>query len=146
MFGSNDGRGKARAFVQREMQAEQRPVGVLEAVEFLEECRRQLRPADQCLEGLMHVERGSDEALRPHGAAVGEDNAAGAAAFDQNAVDRHLRRERAAGGNECFHQPARQIERSALAELVTGVEIEGADHRSHRARLRQRVGEPGAEQ
>jgi hypothetical protein len=28
--------GKARAFVQREMQPEQRPVGVLEAVELLE--------------------------------------------------------------------------------------------------------------
>ncbi len=53
---------------------------------------------------------------------------------------------RAAGGDEGLHQPARQIERAALAELVAGLQIEGADHRAHRAGLRHRVDQPGAEQ
>ena len=90
--------------------------------------------------------RAGNELPRPHGLAVGEHDAAGAAALDQDAVDRDLRLERAARGDEGFHQAARQIERAALAELIAGVEIEGADHRAHRARLRQGVGEPGAEQ
>ena len=54
--------------------------------------------------------------------------------------------ERAAGRDERLHQPAREIERAAAAELITALQVEGADHRSHRARLRQRVGQPGAEQ
>ena len=58
----------------------------------------------------------------------------------------HLRLIAAAGGDEGLHQPAREIERAALAELVAALEIEGADHRAHRRGLRQRICEPGAEQ
>ena len=59
---------------------------------------------------------------------------------------RDLRRERPAGRDEGLHQAARQIERAALAELVAALQVEGADHRAHRARLRQGVDQPGAEQ
>ena len=41
---------------------------------------------------------------------------------------------------------ARQIARAALAELIAALQVEGADHRAHRARLRHGVHEPGAEQ
>ena len=78
--------------------------------------------------------------------AVGEHDAARASAFDQDAVDGDLRRKRSARGDESLHQAAREIERAALTELVAGFEIEGADHRAHRARLRQGIGQPGAEQ
>ena len=57
-----------------------------------------------------------------------------------------LRCEPPAGRDECLHQAAREIERAALAELVAALQIEGADHRAHRAGLRQRVDQPGAEQ
>ena len=45
-----------------------------------------------------------------------------------------------------LHQPAREIERAALTELIAGLQIERANHRAHRARLREGVDEPGAEQ
>ncbi len=41
---------------------------------------------------------------------------------------------------------ARQVARAALAELVAALQVEGADHRAHRARLRHGVDEPGPEQ
>ena len=139
-------RGETRAFVERQMQAEQAPGGVLEGVEFFQERRRQLFAPDQILEGLVHVERRGDELARPHGAAVVEFDAGGLAVLDDDFVDAHLRLVAAAGGDEGLHQPARQIERAALAELVAAFQIEGADHRAHRRGLRQRVDQPGAEQ
>ncbi len=77
---------------------------------------------------------------------VVERYAGGAAALYHHLVDRHLRLERAAGGDEGFHQSARQVERTALTELVAGLQVESADHRAGRAGLGHRVGEPGAEQ
>src|SRR5678815_1614969 len=53
--------GETRTFVEREMQPEQAPRGILEAVEFFEESSRQLFTPDQALESLMHVERRSHE-------------------------------------------------------------------------------------
>ena len=140
------GGGEFRRLVQGEMQSEQRPAGILEAIELGGERRWQLRAPDQGLEGLMHVDGAGHELPRAYRPAVGKHDAAGAAAFDQDAVDRYLRRKRSAGANERLHQAAGQIERAALAELITGFEIEGADHRAHRARLRQRIGQPRAEQ
>ena len=81
-----------------------------------------------------------------HGAAVVERDAGGAAAFDHDAIDAGLRQIAAAGGDERLHQAAGEIERAAPAELIAALQVEGADHRTHRARLRQRVGQPGAEQ
>src|SRR6516162_623183 len=49
------GGGKFRRLVQSEMQAEQRPTGVLKAIELCGEGRGQLRASDQIFESLMHV-------------------------------------------------------------------------------------------
>ena len=146
MLGSNFSAAELRALVEREMQAEQAPGGVLEAVELLQERSGELFAADQGLERLVHVERRGDELPGPHGAAVVELDAGGLAVLDDDAVDAHLRLVAAAGGDEGLHQPARQIERAALAELIAALQIEGADHRAHRLGLRQRVDQPGAEQ
>src|SRR5215469_1428725 len=137
-------RGKARAFMQREVEPVDRPRGISKAVELAAERLGQLPAANKLLERLMHVERAGDES-GPHRAAVRERNSGRLPAFDKNAIDRDLRLVMPARSNERLHQAARQIERAALAELVTGFEIEGANHRAHRAR-RQRVDEPSAEQ
>src|SRR4029078_12040733 len=47
--------GETRTFVEREMQSEQAPRGVLESVEFFEESSRQLITPDQALKRLIHV-------------------------------------------------------------------------------------------
>ena len=139
-------RGKARAFIERQMQSEQAPLRVLELVDLVEERLRQLRAADELLEGLMHVEGRGDELGRADGAAVGQRDAGRLAAFDDDAVDSDLWLKRAAGGDETFHQSARQIERAALAELIAALQVEGADHRTHRAGFRCGVDQPGSEQ
>ena len=139
-------RGEARTLVERQVQAEQAPFRVLEAVELFQEGRRQLLAADQRFECLMHVERGGDELPRAHRATVVERDAGRLAVLDDDPVDADLWLISAAGGDEFLHQSAREIKRSALAKLVAAIEIEGADRRAHRRRLRQRVGEPGAEQ
>ena len=54
--------------------------------------------------------------------------------------------ERAAGRDEGFHQPAGQIERTALAQLIAAFQVECANHRAHRRSLRQSVHQPRAEQ
>ena len=61
-------------------------------------------------------------------------------------VELDLRREAPARRDEGLEQRAREIARAALAELVAALQVEGADHRAHRAGLRQRVDQPGAEQ
>ena len=66
--------------------------------------------------------------------------------FEHDAADVDLRLEGSASGDEGFHQAARQIERTALTELIARLEIEGANDRAGGARLRHGVGEPGAEQ
>ena len=93
----------------------------------------------------MHIERAGDE-LGAHRTAIRERDPIRVPAFDNNAIDPDLRLVAAARRNKSLHQAARQIERATLAELVTAFEIEGADHRAHRARLRQRVDKPSAEQ
>ena len=100
--------------MQSEVQPEQCPAGVLEAVQLVDKCRRPLRAPDQVLEGLMHIYGRGDEAAGAHRAPIGQRDAAGTAALDENALDRHLRDEGAAGRDERFHQSARQIERAAL--------------------------------
>ena len=65
MLASNAAAAKARALVQSEMQAEQRPGGVLEGVELRSQAFRQLLAADQALEGLMHVDGAGDECRSP---------------------------------------------------------------------------------
>src|SRR6185312_12722980 len=92
--------GEAHRLVQREVQAVERPGGVLEAVELLQERRRKLRAADVILEGLVHVERRGDELLGLHGAAVFQGDAGRLAAFDDDAVELDLRREAAARRDE----------------------------------------------
>jgi hypothetical protein len=76
-----------------------------------------LLAADQRFESLVHIERAGHEA-RPHRPSVRQHDAAGRAAFDQNALDRDLRLITAACRDESFHQAARQIERAALTELI----------------------------
>src|SRR5262252_6622109 len=137
-------RGKAWAFMQSEVEPVERPRGILKAVELAAERLRQLPAANKLLERLMHIERAGDE-LGPHRAAVRERDSGRLPAFDNNAIDRDLRLVMPTRSNERLHQAARQIERAALAELVAGFEIEGANHRAHGAR-RQRVDEPSAEQ
>jgi hypothetical protein len=95
---------------------------------------------------VVHVDGARHELPGAHGTPVGERYARGAAALDHDALDLRLRLVGAAGGDKGLHQPARQIERAALAELVAGLQVEGADDGAHRARLRQRVSEPRAEQ
>ena len=128
------------------MEAEQAPFGVLELVELGAPRFGKLLAADQLLERLVHVDGRGDELARAHGAAVGKFNAGRLAALDHDAVDVDLRLIRAAGGDELFHQAAREIEGAALAELVAALEVEGADDRAHRRGLRRRIDEPGAEQ
>ena len=118
----------------------------MESIELLEERRRKLRAADQFLEGLMHIERARDELPRTNRAAVVQHDAGGLAAFDHDAIEFDLRLKSSARRDESLHQSARQIERAALAELIAALQIERADHRAHRAGLRHRVNEPGAEQ
>src|SRR6516165_11882850 len=115
-----------------------------EAVELAAERLGQLTAANKLLERLMHVERAGDE-LGPHRAAVSQRDPGRLPAFDKNAIDRDLRLVMPTRSNEPLHEAARKIERAALAELVAGFEVEGANHRAHRAR-RQRVDEPSAEQ
>src|SRR5205823_5797485 len=67
-------------------------------------------------------------------------------ALDDDAVEFNLRSEAPARRDEGLEQGPRQIARAALAELVAALQIEGADHRTHRARLRHGVDQPGAEQ
>ena len=135
-----------RSLMQCEMQAVERPGGRLELIELAPERLGQLLATDQLLERLVHIERARHELPGAHRAAVGERDAAGAAALHEDAVDRDLRLVAAAGRDEGLHQAARQVERAALAELIAAFEVEGADDRAHRARLRQRVDEPGTEQ
>src|SRR5262249_40866004 len=137
-------RGKARAFMQREVEPVDRPRGISKAVELAAERLGQLPAANKLLERLMHVRRAGDE-FGPPRAAVSQPDSSRLPAFDNNAIDRDLRLVMPARGNERLHQATRQIERAALAELVAGFEIEGANHRAHRAH-RQRVDEPRAEQ
>src|SRR3981189_797272 len=53
-----------------QMKAEERPLGVLEIVELLQERGRKLPASDVVLEGLMHVQRAGDELLGAHGVPV----------------------------------------------------------------------------
>ncbi len=108
-------RRETRALVEREMQAEQTPCRVLEAIEFLEKCGGQLFAANQSFESLVYVERRGHELPGAHGPSISQFDACRASGFDDNTVDVHLRCKRAAGGYEGFHQAARQIERAALA-------------------------------
>ena len=88
-----------------------------------------------------------DELPGAHGAAVGQRDAGRLAAFDHDAVDLDLRlRSVPPAAMKVSISAARQVERAALAELVAALQVEGADHRAHRAGLRQRVDQPGAEQ
>ena len=87
-------RGEARALVQGQMQAEQRPGGVLEAIEPRLQRLRQLLAADQALERLVHVDGAGDELPGPHDAAVVERDPGRASALDHDAIDPHLRRNR----------------------------------------------------
>ena len=71
----------------------------------------------------MNISGARHELPRAHGALVGERNAGGVAALDDDAGDVRLRLVGAAGGDERLHQAARQIERAALAELVAGLQV-----------------------
>ena len=104
MFGSNFSGVEAHRLVQREVQAEERPRGVLEVVELLQERRRKLLAADVVLEGLVHVEGRGDELPGPHGAAVLQRDAGRLAALDDDAVELDLRRKAPAGGDEGLEQ------------------------------------------
>ena len=128
------------------MQTKQAPGRVLESVELVEKRGRQLLAPDQALERLMHVERRGDKLFRTHGAAVSQLNAGCPAVLDDNAADIDLRLERAAGGNEGLHQSARQVEGTALTELVAALQVEGANDRAHGRGLGERIHQPGAEQ
>src|SRR5207253_358356 len=81
-----------------------------------------------------------------HGAAVLQRDTRGLAAFNDDAVELDLGGETPARRDEGLEQGPRQIARAALAELVAALQVEGADHRAHRARLRHGVDQPGAEQ
>src|SRR3954471_10879155 len=109
---------ETRAFVQREMQAEQRPRRVLKTIELAAKFLRELAAPDHALEGLVHIDSARHEGTRTYAVAIGKLDAGRATAFDQNARDMCLRHEGAARGDERFHQAARQIERAALAELI----------------------------
>src|SRR5215470_7686600 len=103
-------RREARALVERKMQAKQAPGGVLEAVELVEERAGQLLAPDQPFKRLMDIERRGDELARSHGAAIGQFDAGRAAILDNNAVNINLGLKSTAGGDERFHQSAREIE------------------------------------
>src|SRR5262245_50252610 len=124
------------------MQAEQAPCSVLKVIDLLEKCGGQLLAPDKCLECLVHIQRRRNELSCPHGAAVGQRDAAGAAILDDDAINVGLRLEGTAGGDERLHQSPSEIERASLAELVAAFEIERADHRAHRRRFRKRIYEP----
>src|SRR4029078_7935458 len=126
---------ETRAFVERQMQPEQAPRGVLEAVELPEKGGRKMPAPDQALESRVHVKRGSHELRGPNRLAADQLDAGGAPVLDEDAIDVHLRLEGASGGDEGFHQAARQIERSALAKLIAALQVEGTDHRAHRRGL-----------
>src|SRR3974390_1012872 len=128
------------------MPPEDTPRGVLKTIEILQEGCRKLLASHQSFERVIHVKRGCYELPRAHGSPVGQGYARRFAVLDDDTIDVDLRLERPAGGNKSFHQPARQIERTALAELVAAFQIEGADHRAHRRSFRKRVHQPGAEQ
>jgi hypothetical protein len=128
------------------MQAEDRPLGVLKSVQLFKERGRKLRASDVVLEGLVHVQRAGDELPGAHGASVLESYSSRLASLDHDAFELDLRCEPPAGRDECLHQAARQVGRAALAELVAALQVEGADHRAHGARLGHGVHEPGPEQ
>src|SRR5260370_17460657 len=111
-------RVEAHRLAQRQMQAEDRPLGVLKFVELLQERGRKLRASDVVLEGLMHVQRAGYELPGAHGASVLESYSGRLAALDHDAVELDLRREPPAGPDECLHQAARQVGRAALPELL----------------------------
>src|SRR3954471_4559526 len=81
---------EAHRLVQRQMQAEDRPLGVLEIVELGQERRRKLVAADGVLKSLADVERAGDELLGPDGAAILQRNAGGPAALDNDPVELDL--------------------------------------------------------
>src|SRR5436190_18150361 len=112
------------------MQAEQAPGRVLKTVEPFQKCGGKLLASDQTLERLMHVERGSDKLPRPHGTAVGKFHARRAAILDDDTIDTGLRLERAPRRDEGFHQPACEIQRTALAQLITAFQVESAEYRA----------------
>jgi hypothetical protein len=93
-------RGEAHRLVQRQMQPVERPAGVLETIELVQERRRKLRPADVFLERLVHVHGRGDELPRPHGAAVFQRDAGRLATLDDDAVEFDLGGEAPAGGDE----------------------------------------------
>src|SRR5262249_31725626 len=102
-------RRKTRAFIESQMQAEQTPGSVLKVVDLLKKRSGQLRATDECLKGLMHIKRRSNELPCPDCSAVSQLDTAGPPVFDDDAINADLRLERAAGGNECFHQSAGEI-------------------------------------
>src|SRR5260370_36115117 len=120
-------RVEAHRLAQRQMQAEDRPLGGLKFVELLQKRGRKLRASDVVLAGLMHVQRAGYELPGAHGASVLESYSGRLAALDHDAAELDLRREPPTARDECLHQAARQVGRAALAELVAALQIEGAD-------------------
>src|SRR5262249_6708258 len=103
-------RPEAWTFVQREVQAEQRPRGVLKAIELAAEVLCELAAADHGLEGLVDIDGARHELARTNAAPVGERDAGSAATLDDDALDMRLLCEGAARRDEGLHQAARQIE------------------------------------
>src|SRR5260370_19003482 len=120
-------RVEAHRLAQRQMQAEDRPFGVLKFIELLQERGRKLRASDVVLEGLMHVQRAGAELPGAPGASVLDSYSGRLAALDHDPVELDLWREPPPGPDECLHRAPRQVGRAALAELVAALQIEGAD-------------------